>query len=161
MPLKRHDSPVQQVATDVHGFAAGVHVVTAHVPALQYPRPAGAPAHAFEHAPQCRASVSMLISQPFATVVSQSANPALHMPTAHTPAVHAGAALGAVQAIPQTPQFDGSLAVSTSQPFTGLASQLVKPALQDTTLHTPAVQVETLWAVAQVVPHTPQWVRLV
>ena len=88
-----------------------------HVPSVQAPAPqvavAFAKVHARPHAPQCVALVASATSHPLAGLPSQSPYGATQLDTAHAPAVHAGAALGSSQRIPQAPQWDVLTAVST------------------------------------------------
>jgi hypothetical protein len=58
----------------------------------------------FPQAPQFVALLRMSTSQPFASIPSQFAKPALQLAMPHTPAVHEGVALGTEQAFPQAPQ---------------------------------------------------------
>ncbi|MFO0624722.1 MAG: hypothetical protein U0325_03830 [Polyangiales bacterium] len=62
-------------------------------------------------------------SHPFSAMPSQSAKPGLQVKP-RRPAVHVGAALARVgQAIPQPPQWAGSVKVLTSQPLRAMRSQ--------------------------------------
>jgi len=67
-----------------------------------------------------------------------------------------------VQALPpgqtllHAPQLLGSLETAVSQPSAGLALQSAKPALQDTSVHVPFVQVAVAWAKLQWLPQAPQ-----
>ena len=67
--------------------------------------------------------VVILRSQPLEARPSQSAQPALHVPTVQAPAVHAATALARLHALPQAPQLAGDVLVSTSHPSTGFKLQ--------------------------------------
>jgi hypothetical protein len=85
-----------------------LHIATVHAPAA-HPAVAFATVHVRPHAPQLATSVAVATSQPLAAIESQSPKPALHV-APHTPAAHAGAALGRVaHAVPQALQFSGSV----------------------------------------------------
>jgi hypothetical protein len=82
--------------------------------------------------------VRVSVSQPLAGFMSQSAKPALHDPTVHTPMTHVAVALTSEHARPHIPQWSTLTRVSTSQPLAGFMSQSAKPALQLATVHVPA-----------------------
>ena len=67
-------------------------------------------------APQWARLVLVSTSQPLATSPSQSWYAPPHVAASHWPFVHAGAAFGTTQTLPQAPQLPGSDWVSTSQP---------------------------------------------
>jgi hypothetical protein len=52
------------------------------------------PPHAFLQVPQLATSAAVFVSQPFAGLPSQSANPGWHAPSAHAPDEHVAPALG-------------------------------------------------------------------
>jgi hypothetical protein len=81
------------------------------------------PTHACQQAPQLVVLVLRFASQPFACLLpSQSAKPALHVPS-HTPAVQVRLAMLLLEHdVPQPPQLFGSVPVFDSQP--SLASPL-------------------------------------
>jgi hypothetical protein len=130
----------------------------AHAP-LMHERP---PPHTTPHAPQFVLLFCVLVSQPFATLPSQLAKPALHEATVHMPDEHALLPLAtAAQVVPQAPQLDTLDCVLVSQPLALLPSQLPKPALQLAMPHAPIVhEAAPLLGVAQTVPHAPQLDRL-
>jgi hypothetical protein len=61
--------------------------------------------------------------------------------------------------MPQAPQFD-RVRISVSQPSLGLPLQSAKPTTHVGT-HAPAVQVNVPWGLLQIVPHAPQFAKLV
>lgn len=70
------------------------------------------------------AGVSILVSQPFVALPSQSANPGKHAPTVHAPLTQPAEALGTSQTFPHPPHADGLVLRLASQPLSGLWSQL-------------------------------------
>jgi hypothetical protein len=110
--------------------------------------------------PQWLGSVCRFASQPFATVPSQLANPVLQLEMAQALATHDDVALARLQVLPQVPQFEVVVRRSVSQPFTALASQLPKFALQ-VMPHAPALQVGVPLVELQTVPHAPQFEVLI
>jgi len=104
-------------------------------------------------APQFWASMSRLVSQPFAARPSQSAYPDLQLAIAHLPAeLHVPVALVSVQEFPQKPQF-GTFVRSASQTVPGFPSHSAVPDGQVFVLQAPAVHVSF---VAQLLLHEPQ-----
>jgi hypothetical protein len=92
--------------------------------------------------PQLNAFVASSVSQPLQMLLSQSANPGVHAPTAQTPLEQPGAAFGvAGHVVPHVPQLNGSAPVLTSQPSTDKLLQLVYPGKQAPKMHAPASQV--------------------
>jgi hypothetical protein len=80
--------------------------------------PAGSVLQSFPHKPQFGSTV-MSVSQPFVSgaVWSQSPKPATQLLYWHTPLLQLeGVLCDVLQASPQPPQFDKSLAMSISQP---------------------------------------------
>jgi hypothetical protein len=63
------------------------------------------------------------VSQPFAGLPSQSAQPVLHDATVQLPPLQPAVAWGRLHVVPQVPQLVGSVAVLTSQPFDARWSQ--------------------------------------
>jgi hypothetical protein len=94
--------------------------------------------HCVPQFPQLLMFVLVFVSQPFAGLLSQFPNPALHV-GAHAPPEQVVEPLAFVQACPQPPQCDVLVLVFASQPFEALLSQLAKPALQ-VGMQEPAVQ---------------------
>lgn len=66
------------------------HMPTAHVPAEQIEP---VPAHACPQLPQFMVETAVFVSQPLVVLLSQSAKPGAHAPSAQAPAVHAAVAL--------------------------------------------------------------------
>ena len=87
--------------------------------------------HAVGQVPQWFLSVTVLISQPSASLLAlQSAKPDAHAPL-HTPAAQVRVGTFVVEQTPaQVPQCKGSVVVLISQPLATLLSQLAKPAAQ-------------------------------
>jgi hypothetical protein len=115
-----------------------------HVPTQTPPEQASPGGHALKQPPQLLGSSPMFVSQPFETTVSQSAKPGVHPRSAQAPAVQVGIALGkGPQTLPQAPQLDGSVCVSTQS---GL--QHVRPFMHAP----PAPQKPTQWKLEQSSP---------
>jgi len=114
-------------------------------------------AHALPHAPQFNAFVWRLASQPSVASMSQLAKPVLHVKE-HVLAAQKFFAFAAEQmkfelVVPQPPQFEGSLFVSTQTSFEFASWHLVVPPTQSVT-HAPA------WHTlpdAHAVPQSPQF----
>jgi hypothetical protein len=88
-----------------------------HTPAAQVAA-ALAKVHARPQAPQLLASAPrVLTSQPLLGLPSQSERPVMHTPTAQAPPKQAAALTpGSAQALPQAPQWRGSMPVLTQSP---------------------------------------------
>jgi hypothetical protein len=91
-----------------------LHDATAHVPPVQPAVPLATAAHALPQLPQLVAVV-MLVSQPLAALPSQSAQPAAQVGK-QVLLVQVVVPCALLQAVPQAPQFDASVAVLASQP---------------------------------------------
>src|SRR4051812_32790148 len=108
-------------------------------------------------APQLTASVWRFTSQPLPGLLSQSANPTLHLPTPHwliwqppVPLATPG------HTLPQAPQLPASLPRSTSQPSFMLPLQSLKPLAQPPSTQFAFTQLTTTWAgAAQALPQPP------
>ncbi len=98
-------------------------------------------AQALPQAPQWETSPPGVVSPPLETSASQSAKPALQVPTAQAPARQAAVALGTTQAFWQSPQWATSVAVSTSQPSWGTVLQLARAMGHAMVEQAPRVQV--------------------
>jgi len=96
--------------------------VESHAPSWQSSEATFAALHARPHAPQLKTSVATFASQPVATFMSQSPNPAAHA-SVHAPATHDGVALTVLHALPHAPQSATFADRSTSQPFCAMPSQ--------------------------------------
>src|SRR4051812_3274992 len=94
--------------------------------------------HTIPQAPQLPTLMSVLVSQPFVTSPSQSANPPLHAMWQAEP-THEGMPLALEHAVVQEPQCAGSTAVWISQPLAALPSQLVYPGSQAEMVQAPCV----------------------
>lgn len=113
--------------------------------------------HARPHPPQLRTSFVTLVSQPLATLPSQSAVPAfVHVDTVHFWFVQTSFAVVWLQAFPQEPQLFGSVAIWISQPFDAWWSQSENPALQLLTEHVPLPHASTALFVLHALPQAPQ-----
>lgn len=113
----------------------------------------------FPHAPQLDMLVCTFVSQPFAALPSQSANPAKQVGE-HTPPAQATVPFAFVQLFPQPPQLDTPVFRLASQPFAAMPSQFANPLLQ-VGAHEPAAQAVDPFGFVQVVPQAPQFPRLV
>ena len=71
------------------------------------------------HVPQL-VVVEALVSQPLVGLLSQSANPGLHIPTAQALFTQLAAPFWTVQTLPHVPQDDVVFVRSTSQPLAAL-----------------------------------------
>jgi hypothetical protein len=114
--------------------------------------------HALLQLPQRVTFVFTLISQPFAVLRSQFANPELQV-IEHRLLLHVAVPFAVPHALLQAPQCSGLPVVIVSQPLAKLPSQLPKPALQ-TMLHAPALHAATPFVDPQTVPQAPQFDRL-
>jgi hypothetical protein len=127
--------------------------VTAHAPAVQV-AVALARLHARPQPPQFCRLVRTSVSQPFAAIASQSPKLGLHWTTLHIPPVQPWeATLVSAQALPQAPQWAGSMAV-LAQNDPPVPVHAVSGAEQ-VAPHRPA---EQTCPAAQVVPQAPQLV---
>jgi hypothetical protein len=106
--------------------------------------------------PQLLTSVLVLISQPSAGRLLQSAYPALQLPISHVPAVQLSLALGRLQTVPQPPQWFGLVLVLISQPSAGELLQSAYPELQLEIWHEPPEQLAEAFARLHTVPQPPQ-----
>jgi hypothetical protein len=79
--------------------------------------------HTLPQEPQLRMSVFKSTSQPFKILLSQFANPVLHVMVQAEEVQDVKPLIPVGQTLPQVPQFWGSEAVSVSQPFARLPSQ--------------------------------------
>jgi len=93
-----------------------------HTPAAQLAVPCDV-LQAVEQVPQWTGSVPRSVSQPFATLPSQFANPALQV-IVHVPLVQPGVPWFELQAFPQEPQLATLVLVLISQPVSASPSQL-------------------------------------
>jgi hypothetical protein len=126
-------------ATPLQSAKPSWQVPIPHCPAEQPAVPFATGGQTAPQAPQFVTSNAMSASHPFAALPSQSAWPGSHQATpAHTPARQAGAPFSTGgQAMPQSPQCQGSLATSTQRGllsghnFTGGGSQTQAPDAQD------------------------------
>jgi hypothetical protein len=82
--------------------------------------------HARAQAPQLRASVCTLTSQPFDTAPSQSAKPEVQIATEQRPAEQVPVALAGAQRAPHAPQCVVLVSSAASQPLVRSPSQLAK-----------------------------------
>ncbi len=92
----------------------------------------------------------------------QSLKPELHDAMLHLPAVHAPVPLAGEHAIPQAPQFLGSVAnpeLAYSHPLAGLPSQSLVPGGQVLATQAPAVQIlrSEPSARSHAAPRKPSW----
>jgi hypothetical protein len=99
------------------------------------------------------------VSQPVASMPSQSSKPVTHVPMRHVPLVQSAIALARTHGAPQLPQ---SVVVRSevSQPFTTLPSQFDQPASQVVIVHMPVEQSPVARDGAHGTPHAPQLVSV-
>ncbi len=170
VPLARaHTAPhVPQLAIETrpstsHPFARlrsqsrnpAAHAVYPHAPAAHC-AVALPGVHPIPHAPQFVRLDRVSTSQPLVGSRSQSPKPAAHIENEHTPAAQRPTALAGEHTRPQPPQCVALERVSTSQPFTGFASQSAKPGIQALMRHTPAAHSGTALGRAHARLHAPQ-----
>src|SRR5262245_52574963 len=110
--------------------------------------------HLTPQLPQLFGSAEVCASQPFATLLSQFLNPALHT-MEHTELEHDATPPAELHAVPQAPQLFTLVFRSVSQPFAGLPSQSPKPALQTGAQLLPT-QLVVPWALVHCLPQRPQ-----
>src|SRR5512140_3605744 len=110
-------------------------------------------------APQWPASPLRFTSQPFVGSLSQSANPGLQV-IPHRPAVQVAVPFVELQAVPQAPQWSGSVSRFDSHPVATFASQSANPVLQ-AIAQVPASQLGVPFVLEQALPQEPQWARSV
>lgn len=133
-----------------------VQLAIRHAPSTQLSL-AFSRSHTNPQPPQLAAFVWMFVSHPFVGSPSQSANPALHGPSSHFPALHPGSAFGsAAHAVPHVWQFAGSFSSSASHPSLLFLLQSANPGLQLPNSHAPATHAATLPGIAHAFPHAPQ-----
>jgi hypothetical protein len=111
--------------------------------------------HVALHAPQLLMSFVTLVSQP-ATVVLQSAKPALHAPITQLELTHEAAAFANMQPAPHAPQFFTSFVRLISHPLVGLWSQSMNPAVHAETAHAELLQTDVALARVHGLPQPPQ-----
>lgn len=140
--------PLQFANPDAH--------TSPHAPARHVAVEFGPKGHTVEQLPQWVGSEFRLASQPFDATPSQLAKPLQHE-NPHTLAVQVVVALALVgHAFRHDPQLDGSMVVSTSQPFDPMPSQLAKPG-EHTSPHTVDTQVaDEFGPKGHAVAHVPQ-----
>jgi hypothetical protein len=98
----------------------------------------------------------MLISQPLATMPSQSANPALQTEIVQAPCAQAETALVAEHTLPQAPQLFTLVRRLASHPLLRFPSQLPQPGAQ-VIAQTPAEHVPVALFAEQIDPQAPQF----
>ena len=135
-------------------------MVIAHTPFEQL-EPAFVWLHVLPQPPQLPRLVLMFVSQPFAGLPSQSANPAAQVPSWQAPPWQVADAFAKLHALPQPPQLPALVVVSVSQPSATVPLQLAKPVWHDTIPHVPPWQLVVAFARAQTFPHDPQLAMLV
>jgi hypothetical protein len=138
-------------------FAKPAEQVPPHAPPSHSLAPFATAEHAVEHVPQCAALTAPFTSQPSDARPLQSANVELHAyphaPPEHVPVAFAGLA----HTVPQAPQFDGDVAVETSQPFDATWSQSANPALHDATVHEAPLHAAVAFGRLHALWHAPQF----
>jgi hypothetical protein len=109
------------------------------------------------HEAQLAASVCVFTSQPFSAFLSQSAKPAVQVPTAQDP-LHTSLALSRSHTTLQPPQLLTLVSRFASQPSLGLLLQFSKPGLQAPMPQLPLVQdAKALAGSGQAFGQAPQW----
>jgi hypothetical protein len=128
----------------------------AQAPAAQLGVPL-ATAHAVPQPPQFATSVFVFTSQPSTGLPLQSSKPASQLAISHAAATQLGVPLATAHAVPQPPQFAGSVSVLTSQPSAGARLQSAKPASQAATVQLPPTQPGVPFATLHASPQPPQF----
>lgn len=131
------------------------HTATPQLPFTQVGEPPIA-GHAWPHDPQFCTFVFVLISQPFAAFISQSAKPPLHA-IEHFAELHVGVPLFVLHTAPHDPQSSLSVWRFDSQPFVGSPSQSANVPLHDWTAHAPPEHIAFAFVSEHACPHMPQW----
>jgi hypothetical protein len=132
-----------------------LHAAMTHTPA-EHAAAALGKTHTLPHAPQLLVLVMVLVSQPSAALLLQSAQPALHDPIPHTPPIHAATPLAIGAHIwPHEPQLLTVVNTLTSQPSAMIPLQSAKPTLQ-VILQTPLTQKATAFGNEHTLPQDPQ-----
>jgi hypothetical protein len=132
--------------------------VGAHVPVPEQLVEPWAFVQAFPQEPQF-VTVRIEVSQPLASLLSQSPHPSVHATIWQPPVAHELVALARVQRTPQPPQLV-ELVSGASQPLVASPSQSPKPAAQRATPHAPLTQLGVPAVVEQILPQVPQLVTL-
>lgn len=114
--------------------------------------------HAVRQLPQS-VVVRSEVSQPFATLPSQSAHPASQLEIPQLPLEQSPLACAGAQARPHAPQLVKVL-TRVSQPLLVIPSQLPKPGTQSVSVQAPAAHDAVPLGNAQGTPHAPQFERL-
>jgi len=133
------------------------HPVIAHVPPAQLVI-AFARTHATLHAPQS-VVVASEVSQPDASLPSQSPNPPPQLPMRQVPVAQVAAALAREHPEPQAPQLT-SVVRGVSQPLPATMSQSPKPVSHELQVHVRLEQSATAWDLAHTTPQPPQSVSV-
>jgi hypothetical protein len=133
----------------------GWHEAKPQTPAMQFGVPP-AEGQTAPQPPQLFTSEARTASQPFDSIPSQLAYPALHtMP--HEEPLHVAVPCCALQVVPHAPQLLGEVLVSVSQPFAAMPSQSANGAMQLLTAHVPFEHDTTACGRLHAVLHAPQW----
>jgi hypothetical protein len=133
----------------------GMHTVLLHIPMAQLGVPPTVE-HITPHPEQCKALVSMLVSQPLAGFRSQSAKRPVQGPRVQTPRAQVALAFAKVHPLPQRPQCEVLVRVSASQPLAGLPSQSAKPVRHAPREQVPAAQTAVALGKVHPLPQRPQ-----
>jgi hypothetical protein len=112
--------------------------------------------HLWLHTPQCSTDVLMLVSHPFASLLSQQPNPPLQWSSTQLDDEQTATALVNAQALPQKPQFATDEERSASQVWLASFSQSSMGGVHDENPHCPEVQIGVPPAVGQTCVHVPQ-----
>ena len=125
------------LAAEPSQFSHPESQVNPQVPFAQLDVEWGRVGQALPHAPQCVTAVSVLVSQPFDSLASQSPHPLLQLSTWQVLVVHTAEAFENEHGLAQNPQWSTLVVVSVSQPATA-GSQSPNPTAQFETSQTPS-----------------------
>lgn len=135
----------------------GEQAAMPQTPAEQAPEAIGG-AQFMPQPPQFAMDVVVLVSQPFAALLSQFAKPAAHTPSAQLDATQTAPALANAHTFAQAPQFETDVVVSVSQPVATIPSQSPRPTSHVDRMQTPALHTAPAPGKLHTVPHPPQLV---
>jgi hypothetical protein len=133
-----------------------LHDMIEQIPAEQLTAVAFIKLHAWPHVPQLETVTMRFISQPSLLIPLQFANPALHAPIPHTPAVQTDVPLATIHVSPHWPQLFMDMFRFVSHPSAGFPLQFAKEPLHKPMEQNPMVQAGVALAKLHTVPHAPQ-----
>src|SRR6476659_9358245 len=128
-----------------------------HTPLVQVIITLGGDGHFMPQPPQWRGSLPSPVSQPLFGILSQSPQPASHLPMPHTLFAQPATACGVLaQLFPQLPQLDESTAALISHPSWSCPLQSLYPGAHTPTTQAPPRQSGLPLGMEQALPQAPQ-----